>query len=378
MDAVIDRFISFLIDRRWSLFAFALLAAAVAYYPSRLVSFDRSIENLFAKNDPLLAPYERLKRDFGGNEIILAVYHDAELLDPSGEGLARQREITRRIQMVPGIDDCLSLARVSDLLEQLEKGRRLGGLLNLFRDRDQEQVPAILKPDDALAVRFRELFAGYTHSVDGRTAAIVCMLRPHGPDKSLNVPRETTIAELEKIVRDLPSGLAPGVLAGEPVMIVQGFALLEKDGARLATWTLLLLGATILIFFHSLRWLLVPLAVVQWSLILTQALLVVSGFQLSMVSSMLAAIVTVVGVATVMHLIVHVREMRTQGVTHRAALLTAGSLLAGPIVGAILTDVAGFGSLMLASVEPVRDFGWMMVVGSLLVVPAICLLLLWP
>ena len=49
-------------------------------------------------------------------------------------------------------------------------------------------------------------------------------------------------------------------------------------------------------------------------------------------------------------------------------------LLAGPILGAILTDVAGFGSLWWASVEPVRDFGTMMVVGSLLVIPAICLL----
>ena len=46
----------------------------------------------------------------------------------------------------------------------------------------------------------------------------------------------------------------------------------------------------------------------------------------------------------------------------------------GPIVGTILTDVGGFGALAWASVEPVRDFGIMMVVGSLLVVPAICLI----
>ena len=93
-----------------------------------------------------------------------------------------------------------------------------------------------------------------------------------------------------------------------------------------------------------------------------------------MVSSMLTAIVTVVGVATVMHLIVHVREMRTQGLSQRQALLTAAALLAGPIFGAIATDVAGFGSLWWASVEPVRDFGTMMVVGSILVIPAIVLL----
>jgi predicted RND superfamily exporter protein len=135
-----------------------------------------------------------------------------------------------------------------------------------------------------------------------------------------------------------------------------------------------LLGVTILILFRSLRWLLIPVVVVQWTLIITRAVLVLGGRQLSMVSSMLTAIVTVVGVAGVMHLIVEIRELRVQGLTQRAALLKCGMLLAGPILGAVLTDVSGFGSLWCASVEPVRDFGTMMVAGSFLVLPAICLI----
>jgi hypothetical protein len=100
----------------------------------------------------------------------------------------------------------------------------------LFRAEAETQTPPLLKSDDPLAERFRDLFAGYTHSPDGRTAAIVCMLRPHGPEKSLNVPRETTIAKLEEIVGNLPGDLTPGVLAGEPVMIFQGFALRRSPG----------------------------------------------------------------------------------------------------------------------------------------------------
>src|SRR5439155_4205112 len=98
------------------------------------------------------------------------------------------------------------------------------------------------------------------------------------------------------------------------------------------------------------------------------------GLELSMVSSMLTAIVTVVGVATVMHLIVHIREMRTEGLSQREALSRASVSLAGPIFGASATDVGGFGSLLCASVRPVRDFGLMMVIGSILVIPGICLL----
>ncbi len=371
MHATLSRWLDPLIAARWLLLALGVLIALVAYVPSRQLTFDRSIERLFAANDPVLAPYQRLKRDFGGNEIVLAVYRDEHLLDPDGDGLARLDAITQRVETVPGIEDVLSLSKINTLLEKLDQGKSLGGLLDHLRGGEAANVQPIVDRDRPLAAKFRELFAGYTHSADGQTAALVCMLKPAGPDAALNVPRETTIKELERIVHELPDGLAPGVLAGEPVMISQGFSLLEVDGRRLAIGTSVLLGLTILVFFRSLRWLVLPLAVVQWSLVVTRAVLVISGLELSLVSSMLSAVVTVVAVATVMHLIVHVRELRTEGDSHRAALKTATILLAGPIVGAVLTDMAGFGSLLGATVQPVRDFGLMMSVGSLLVLPAV-------
>ena len=80
------------------------------------------------------------------------------------------------------------------------------------------------------------------------------------------------------------------------VLIEEAFDLLEEDGRRLNTWCTLLVMLTILVCFRSPVWLLLPLAVVQLTLALTDAVLVLSGLELSMVSSMLGAIVTVVGV----------------------------------------------------------------------------------
>jgi predicted RND superfamily exporter protein len=382
MNGVVSRFVRLLIAGRWPLLVLAASIAAAAYFPAQHVTFDRSIEHMFAKSDPLLAPYQRLKREFGGNEIVMAVYEDEHLLDPDGSGIKRLSQICRRTKGVEGVRDVLSLAEVSELLEKLQKATSLGGALDFLRGSKAFAGPEILNPSSALAARYRELFSGYTHSADGKTAAVICMLEPvESADSSSQTTRDAdrdarakTVENIEKIVGDLPGGLAPGVLAGEPVMIADGFAMLEQDGRRLGIWTMVLLGATILIFFRSLRWLVIPLAVVEWSLIVTQAGLAISGLALSMVSSLLTAIVTVVGVATVMHLIVHVREWRTKGLTQREALQRAGSQLAGPIFGAILTDVGGFGALAFASVEPVRDFGIMMVVGSLLVIPGTCLI----
>src|SRR5688500_10584976 len=92
------RFVELLIAWRYLLLALAVAIAAISYWPSRQVRFDRSIEKMFAPDDPLLAPYERLKSQFGGNEIVLAVYTDPALLATNGSGLARLAGISQRMK----------------------------------------------------------------------------------------------------------------------------------------------------------------------------------------------------------------------------------------------------------------------------------------
>jgi uncharacterized protein len=371
------RFIEFLIAWRYPLVFVGFTLAIVAYFPAQTIKFDRSIENMFSANDPLLPPYQRLKKEFGGNEIVLAVYEDDELLHVDGRGLQRLAATSERMKKVAGVKDVLSLAEVNTLLERLQATKNVADFFRLG-PRDDWQGPALLNPQSDLARGYRELFQGYTHGSDGKTVALACMLQPPGTSTDVEAAqdftRRQTIEKLREIVTSLPDNLAPGVLAGEPVMVAEGFKLLEVDGQRLGLWSTLLVGLTIVACFRSLRWLIVPIAVVQWTIFVTQALLAVSGLQLSMVSSMLSAIVTVVGVATVVHLIVRYRELLTAGQTPREAFRTAATLLFWPMIGAIMTDAAGFGSLWISDVGPVRDFATMMVLGSVLVLPAVGLL----
>jgi predicted RND superfamily exporter protein len=370
-----ERFVEFLIAWRHWLLAGAVLAAIGAWFPAQRMEFDRSIENMFAADDPILSPYRRLKSQFGGNEIVLAVYRDPELLAEDGRGIRRLAEISRRTKEVPGVKGVLSLSEVDGLLQSIAKFRRFGEVLGLGA-KDEWKGPIILNPRDEVAAKYRDLFEGYTHSGDGQTVAIAVMLVPQSAEsatRQADVSRRDTIERLSKIVEDLPDGLPPGVLAGEPVMVSEGFRLLEEDGRRLGWWSTILLGIVILLSFRSLRWLIVPIALVQWAILVTQAVLVLGQFKLTMVSSMLTAIVTVVGVATVIHLIVHYRELTAGGLEPAGAFRRATILLVWPIIGAILTDCAGFGSLWYASVGPVQDFGVMMVAGSLMVLVAMAL-----
>jgi len=345
MHRTVHRIIEVLIAWRTALLVLAIALAAVAFVPAGRLRFDRSIENMFAPEDPLLGPYKRLKRVFGGNEIVVAVYEDDELFDADGRGIRRLAEVSRRLKAVPGVNDVVSL--------------------------DQPLGEIIVDERNPLARPVRELFEGYTHSGDGRTCAVLSMLAPESDD----VPRREVIDRLRAVVGTLPEPLRGGMITGEPVMVVDGFRYVEEDGARLGWTSTVLLAATILLCFRSLRWVIVPLAVVQLALLLTRAALVWSGLRLSMVSSMLTAIVTVVGIATVVHVIVRFREARSGGLSPREALHRTGTDLAAPVFWACATTAVGFASLTLAKVGPVEDFGWMMTLGSLLVLASVALVL---
>src|SRR5262249_26242635 len=105
MRVTLERFVWVFIEARLPLVCVGLLIALVAYLPSKQVGFDRSIERMFAPNAPLLPPYQRLKRDFGGNEVVMAVYQDEHLFDPDGGGIRRLAGISGRMKQVSGVRD---------------------------------------------------------------------------------------------------------------------------------------------------------------------------------------------------------------------------------------------------------------------------------
>jgi predicted RND superfamily exporter protein len=358
-----QRFITAAVAWRWPLLVLAIALAAVAWFPAQNVTFDRSIENMFSPRDPVMGPFGRFKAIFGNQEVLLAVYEDPELLAEDGHGLERLQTVSRRLNDVPGVRDVLSLAEINTL----------AGTINTNPLTKLSNKPAMLDEQNKLGQAYRELFEGYTHSQDGQIAALACIIDPSEVTDVAD-PQRQIVDEVRQVLSDLPDDLAPGMVAGEPVMVVDGFRLVEEDGVRLGIWSTLLLSITLAVCFRSWRWLLAPLAVVQFAVLLTKALLAVLGLQLTLVSSMLTALVTVVGVATVTHLIVGFYEQRSEGQPAEKSLINAAALLAWPIMGAIATDMVGFGSLWWSSVGPVFDFGTMMVVGSLLVIPAIVLI----
>ena len=334
-----------LVRFRGPLFLLALVLAAGGVERARHLRFSRSIDAMFDRSDPALVPFARMARTFGGGEVVLCAYDDPQLFTPAG--IDRLAELTARLAAEPGVQAATSLASTP-------LGRRI-----------------IAVDESPTARRIVALLEGYVVGADHRTAAVACTLEP--PAATLVTAREQAVSRAETIdrLRGIMGELPAGTVAGEPAMLRDGFAMLEWDGTVLAWASVALTGGVLLFFFRSLRWVVVPMGVVLATLWITRGVLAVAGLQLTMVSTMLSAMITVVAIATVTHVIVEFRRQRDLGLDPPAALRGALTLLCWPICGAIATDVIGFGSLIASQVGPVHDFGVMTAIGSGLVLLAV-------
>jgi predicted RND superfamily exporter protein len=345
--------VDWLIQYRLPLFVACLLAGALAYGPSRRLEFDRSVEGLFHKDDPRLANYREDKRLFGGAETTMVAYSDPDLL--SVAGLECVEALDAALRAVPGVQGVISLAQA-----------RLPGSPLSSKTLREHLVAENVEPGELRKTLLdSHLYRGRLLSDDGQTTLFLVSLAPVGSDAP---PRADTIEQLRQLCAEHQP---PAVLAGGPVLIEEVYEQLETDGQTLGLASSLVLAAVIALLFRNLRWILLPLAVVQLSVLWTKALLVLGGGRLSMVSSPLVALVTVIGVATVVHLTIRFREERDLAHPPFEALRQTLLQLGPAIFWTCLTTAAGFGSLLACRIMPVKEFGTMMALGSMLVFVAV-------
>jgi predicted RND superfamily exporter protein len=352
--------------RSW-FFLVAIGLFAAAWPLSQRLQLDRSLERMFPVNDPDRTAFERLAARFEVSQFLVFTYRDPDLWIASGRGIARAKELRSRIESFEGVRYALDISRIDDMLQTLRGPALLGS--SLLKSKS-DPVHPLLDINDRMAQQYRELFVGQTHARESDLVAIGVLLDSDRTAADLQI----TLANLRQFCDSIPGGMLVGHLA----MVDEGFRDIENDGQRLAIYSAMSLTALMLAGFRSLRWALIMIAVVQWSLVVTRGLLVFLGWELSMVSSMLSSIVMVVAVATTMHWMFRYHQeyeekpgIQDSKLRASAALERSLSQLGWPILWACITDAIGFGSLLFSRVGPVQDYGSMMAVACFVVLVGI-------
>jgi uncharacterized protein len=348
------RLAEWLVRWRIALLVAAATITACAYPLSRKVELDESIESFFAPGDPLLKGYLDSRDAFGGDEFVLVAYQREDI--SSAESLQEIAEFANELSQVKGIN----AESTQDLATTLRAST--ASVLNV--------LPRGLRLQARRAIRAR-LVEFSEHLLIGQNDDVTAIILRLVPEMEARIDREKTYAEIRRLAA---SHNPPAFVAGEPIQVHEMFRYVERDGRVLGLASTALMVIAILMMFRRIRWVILPLAIVQMTLIWTKAILYLAGLQLSMVSTMLTSLLTIIGVATVVHIIVLYRDQRRVSAPEQA-FCTTFFLAASPVFWVTTTTVVGFAALLSSEITPIRSFAWMMGIGTTLLLITFPLLL---
>jgi predicted RND superfamily exporter protein len=169
-------------------------------------------------------------------------------------------------------------------------------------------------------------------------------------------------------------------------LFLGGISVISDDLIRFVKQDLKIFGigvaffliVTLSIIFSKVRWVVLPMLCCVFSVIAMMGLLGMFGWKVTVISSNFISLQLIITMAITIHLIVRYKDLllRNPEAEHRQLILDTVSSMLTPCLYAALTTIAGFISLLLSDILPVRTFGWMMSAG--IAVSLITTFLLFP
>jgi hypothetical protein len=154
-------------------------------------------------------------------------------------------------------------------------------------------------------------------------------------------------------------------LGGVSMIADDMISFIKSDLKVFGIGVLIFLIVTLSIIFRNSRWVLLPMLCCSFSAISMMGLLGMFGWQVTVISSNFVSLQLIITMAITIHLIVRYRDLAYRNPTadQRKLILETVRLMVTPCLYAALTTIAGFGSLLLCDLLPVKTFGWMMIAG---------------
>ena len=384
---------------------FTVLALFFGYYSTKL-EIDASSQTLLLDNDKDLQIWREVSKRYETPNFLVLAY------TPAGDLLAPEtiRKIEQMDAAFSKLDFVASVTDITNVPLLLNKG---GGMSELLK-----HIPTLTDADVNLTAARREFatspfYASNLVSADFRTTAILINLKPQTRYEELLRLRDGAKSALEQAEHESNrSGAQISQLKDALKVAEQNFKsyrdeLREKDhrdimalraliagfekefvGDRLflgglnmiaddmvgyvrsdlATYglgALVLLLACFWLFFRQAKFILLPLIICAYSVVLAAGLFGFLSFEVTVISSNFIALQLIITVSVCIHLIVAYREFsaRFHAFSQRQLVYAVLRERARPCFFAIFTTVIGFMSLIFCDIKPVISLGIMMSVG---------------
>lgn len=315
------------------------------------LQIDNSVDVFFNKKGANYINFEQWKQQFGSDQVVMIALQADDIF--TTDHLSLISDLTEDCEMLPGVETVTSLATVNDIT-----GQGQDFIVERFLDQipDQDLELARLK-NQALS---NPLYVKNVISPDGTVAAVLVELETDAAMVEDGSSRKETIDAIQKI---LSSRVSPDVyvyLSGLTAIEYFYALYMQDDFKAFMPFLLMMIIAVMYLSFRSVKLVVLPLVSILISTACAMALLHLMGFSVNNVTTVIPPILMAIMIADSVHVIGDVLKRRASEAMNtddRESLLVTMRHLAFPCFLTSATTAAGFWSLSLSSIAPVRQLG---------------------
>jgi len=318
------------------------------------LKFDISAQGMMVRDDPLWQTYQESLENFGSDNVVIIFLHDENLFAPDKLALLGQQ--LKKINAQDFVKSSSSLFSVPNVVER-DGFITTDAFLKVLPG-DAHQAQKII--DEAVR---NPLVANNLISSNGQSMAINLALDGalHHPGQDQQVTQT-----LEQLLEPLRGHFSLVFQMSSPYVrsVISQQIQLDQQGILPAA-----LGVLIIVLGLSLRSLnssLIPLFTSLMSIIATLALMAVLDIPINVLTSIIPALLIIVGSTEDVHLIAEYNDGIRRGLPREEAveLLPVNQTMAVSL--AFLTTFIGFLSISVSKLDLLREFGLLISAGLLI------------
>ena len=376
------------------LFLLFLIITFLAYFATKL-EIDASSETLLLENDKDLKLTREINKRYSNRDILVVTFTPKYGL-LSQESIDTVRAISNDLESLPRVETITSILTVPILQSPV---REIKDLVDKVYTLEDKEVDKKLVKQEFLN---SPLYKNALVSSDFKTMAIVANLTRdekffnflNKRNKLVKKENNNTISkeeilELIQIKKDFKNYRdilrieehkniveVRNILAkyqSEGKLFLGGVSMIADDIITYVKNDLYVYGTTLIlilifilwIIFRQLIWVGLPILICILSVIATSGILGLFKWEITVISSNFIALQLIITISIVLHLIVRYRELSGRFIHASQYKLVINTILSklNPSFFAIITTIAGFGSLVFSGIHPVINLGWMMSAG---------------
>ena len=313
------------------------------------ISINSDIISSLPDDDPVAKLYKEIGKEFGGNDMGMIVLETNDIFNTNT--LEHVKQITDSLKYTEGISSVTSLTDIIDI-KNTDGGIDIGKLVNEY------ELPTSKAQSDSLKTYIfsKEMYKGSIISEDGTCTLIIFKMLDTSDKEAIarNVRKKVEAMNLpEKIY-----------FGGLPMMMNDISDLILADIFWLIPVVFVLIALILFLSFKTIRGVILPLLTAGIAVIWTIGTMVLSGYELTMISNQIPIILLAVGSAYTIHVLNRINQCKEKN--RKKAVTKALAYIIIPVTLAAVTTSIGFISFVFgAYLIMIKDFGIFTSLGTL-------------